>query len=82
MIVKELQKFQGLLRGALKDKLVADTLVPLSKQLTPVKSLIGWYFLYGTLLSLHKRWNQNFSRFLNLVINRVRIFGEARWLHG
>ncbi|XP_020632450.1 WASH complex subunit 5-like [Orbicella faveolata] len=41
MIVKELQKFQGLLRGALKDKLVADTLVPLSKQLTPVKSLIA-----------------------------------------
>lgn len=40
------QKFQGLLRGALKDKLVADTLVTLSKQLTPVKSLIGLYFLY------------------------------------
>jgi len=46
MIVKELQKFQGLLRGALKDKLVADTLVALSKQLTPVKSLIGLYFFY------------------------------------
>ena len=43
------QKFQGLLRGALKDKLVADTLVPLSKQLTPVKSLIGLYFLCGAL---------------------------------
>lgn len=41
MIVKELQKFQALLRGALKDKLVADTLLGLSKQLTPVKSLIA-----------------------------------------
>ena len=44
------QKFQGLVRGALKDKLVADTLVALSKQLTPVKSLIGLYFLCGTLI--------------------------------
>jgi len=41
MIVKELQKFQALLRGALKEKLVTDTLSGLSKILTPVKSLIG-----------------------------------------
>jgi len=43
MIVKELQKFQALLRGALKEKLVTDTLSGLSKILTPVKSLIGLY---------------------------------------
>ena len=75
------QKFQGLLRGALKDKLVADTLVPLSKQLTPVKSLIGLYFLCGTLLSLQDTCSQNFSLFLNWVLNRSHILAEARWAH-
>ena len=64
------QKFQGLLRGALKDKLVADTLVALSKQLTPVKSLMGSYFLYETLFSLQDWRGQHFSL---LVINRIRI---------
>ena len=67
------QKFQGLLRGALKDKLVADTLVALSKQLTPVKSLIGSYFLYETLLSSPNRCGQPFSLFINLVVNRIRV---------
>lgn len=41
MIVKELQKFQALLVGALREKLVTDTLTGLAKTLTPVKSLIA-----------------------------------------
>lgn len=35
------QKFQALLVGALREKLVTDTLTGLAKTLTPVKSLIG-----------------------------------------
>lgn len=41
MIVKELQKFQALLVGTLREKLVTDTLTGLAKTLAPVKSLIG-----------------------------------------
>ena len=41
------QKFQALLVGALREKLVTDTLTGLAKTLTPVKSLIGrWLFVF------------------------------------
>ncbi|XP_073257126.1 WASH complex subunit 5-like isoform X2 [Porites lutea] len=60
MIVKELQKFQALLRGSLKDRMITDTLTGLSKVLTPVKSLIATpYRVYPPVTQkLARLWTQ------------------------
>lgn len=72
-----LQKFQALLVGALREKLVTDTLTGLAKTLTPVKSLIGRLLFVFDYCFCPSLWNLPHCFFFCFVV--LSLFQWSLW---